>query len=165
MSNTIINVVTGWNFVNLNLIFNRPQALPGQDQELVNWVEVKNVKCYCIFDNLIRCFMDTFNHKTQWPSTLRIHGDRKGHGKPSGKIRIWCCFEKIEFPFQLVKIIKILETYGWLLNESECICLSKILNETCLNLMWFMVRMIEFQIYSFVHVTINLKISIIFGVA
>ena len=28
-----------------------------------------------------------------------------------------------------------------------------------------MVRMIEFQIYSFVHVTINLKISIIFGVA
>ena len=41
----------------------------------------------------------------------------------------------------------------------------KILNETCLNLMWFMVRMIEFQIYSFVHVTINLKISIIFGVA
>ena len=41
----------------------------------------------------------------------------------------------------------------------------KILNETCLNLMWFMVRMIEFQIYSFVHVTINLKISIIFGMA
>ena len=107
--------------------------------------------------------MDTFNHKTQWPSTLRIHGDRKGHGKPSGKIRIWCCFEKIEFPFQLVKIIKILETYGWLLNESECICLSKIFNESCLNLIWFMVRMSEFQIYSFVHVTINLKISIIFG--
>lgn len=90
---------------------------------------------------------------------LRIHCDRKGHAKPLGKIRIWCCF--------LVKIFKIPETYmyGWLLNESECICLSKILNESCLNLMWFMVKMIEFQIYSFVHVTINLKISIIFGVA
>lgn len=82
---------------------------------------------------------------------------------PQGKLEFDVVLKKLNF--LLVKIIKILETYGWLLNESECICLSKILNETCLNLMWFMVRMIEFQIYSFVHVTINLKISIIFGVA
>ena len=84
---------------------------------------------------------------------------------PQGKLEFDVVLTKLNF--LLVKIIKILETYmyGWLLNESECICLSKILNETCLNLMWFMVRMIEFQIYSFVHVTINLKISIIFGVA
>ena len=40
-----------------------------------------------------------FDHKAQWPSMLRIHCDRKGHAKPSGKIRIWCCFDKIEFPF------------------------------------------------------------------
>lgn len=82
---------------------------------------------------------------------------------PQGKLEFDVVLKKLNF--LLVKIIKILETYGWLLNESECICLSKILNETCLNLMWFMVRMIEFQIYSFVPVTINLKISIIFGVA
>lgn len=82
---------------------------------------------------------------------------------PQGKLEFDVVLKKLNF--LLVKIIKILETYGWLLNESECICLSKILNETCLNLMWFMVRMIEFQIYSFVHITINLKISIIFGVA
>lgn len=82
---------------------------------------------------------------------------------PQGKLEFDVVLKKLNF--LLVKIIKILETYGWLLNESECICLSKILNESCLNLMWFMVRMIEFQIYSFVHVTINLKISIIFGVA
>ena len=82
---------------------------------------------------------------------------------PQGKLEFDVVLKKLNF--LLVKIIKILETYGWLLNESECICLSKILNETCLNLMWFMVRMIEFQIYSFVHVTINLKISIIFGMA
>ena len=82
---------------------------------------------------------------------------------PQGKLEFDVVLTK--FNFLLVKIIKILETYGWLLNESECICLSKIFNESCLNLMWFMVRTSEFQIYSFVHVTINLKISIIFGMA
>ena len=82
---------------------------------------------------------------------------------PQGKLEFDVVLTK--FNFLLVKIIKILETYGWLLNESECICLSKLFKESCLNLMWFMVRTSEFQIYSFVHVTINLKISIIFGMA
>lgn len=43
----------------------------------------------------------------------------------------------IKLNFFLVKMIKILEIYmyGWLLNELECICLSKIFNESCLNLM------------------------------
>ena len=52
---------------------------------------------------------------------------------PQGKLEFDVVLKKLNF--LLVKIIKILETYGWLLNESECICLSKILNETCLNLM------------------------------
>ena len=82
---------------------------------------------------------------------------------PQGKLEFDVVLTK--FNFLLVKIIKILETYGWLLNESECICLSKLFKESCLNLMWFMVRTSEFQIYSFVHVTINLKLSIIFGMA
>lgn len=54
---------------------------------------------------------------------------------PQGKLEFDVVLTKLNF--LLVKIFKILETYmyGWLLNESECICLSKILNESCLNLM------------------------------
>ena len=41
---------------------------------------------------------------------------------PQGKLEFDVVLKKLNF--LLVKIIKILETYGWLLNESECICLK-----------------------------------------